>query len=272
MSFAKLFRQSNSSLYSLRGNVIECSIEHTRGNILFLETGLKSATPCFQSELKPTFESEKQNDTLGTSKRGVLYQKTGGTKVRRRRQSGDDSHPGFTPLGLLTSDFGGETSVSALRPALPFNKLNVGIEDLEVFGEPKILLPKYLQTIRKRKLVWAELTKVWRGSHNRIRGFIMNSVNGGYAVAIAGHIAFLPKSLRLDRKIFHSQLRFFSILNMNPKIRNIVVKELPRSSVQKRTRAFSSSSKIAGSRVIPRKDDRKRKAKSNYVGPKVGGR
>ncbi|GJP41374.1 hypothetical protein CLOM_g1046, partial [Closterium sp. NIES-68] len=54
----------------------------------------------------------------------------------------------------------------------------------------------------------------------------LNSVNGGYAVAIAGHIAFLPKSLRVERKVYHSQWRTFSILSMNPKIGNIVVKEL----------------------------------------------
>jgi len=102
----------------------------------------------------------------------------------------------------------------------------LGIEDVEVFGEPKMLLPKPLERKCKNKLVWTELTKIWRSDRNLIKGFILNSVKGGYAVAIAGHIAFLPKSLRRNRKVFHSQWRIFSILNMNSKIGNIVVKEI----------------------------------------------
>nr|YP_009170583.1 ribosomal protein S1 [Chionoloma tenuirostre]ALF06897.1 ribosomal protein S1 [Chionoloma tenuirostre] len=102
----------------------------------------------------------------------------------------------------------------------------LGIENVEVFGEPKMLLPKPLERKCKSKLVWTELTKIWRSDRNFIKGFILNSVKGGYAVAIAGHIAFLPKSLRRNRKVFHSQWRIFSILNMNSKIGNIVVKEI----------------------------------------------
>nr|YP_009122530.1 ribosomal protein S1 [Niphotrichum ericoides]AJJ48465.1 ribosomal protein S1 [Niphotrichum ericoides] len=102
----------------------------------------------------------------------------------------------------------------------------LGIEDVEVFGESKMLLPKPLERKCKSKLVWTELTKIWRSDRNLIKGFILNSVKGGYAVAIAGHIAFLPKSLRRNRKVFHSQWRIFSILNMNSKIGNIVVKEI----------------------------------------------
>nr|YP_009745561.1 ribosomal protein S1 [Andreaea wangiana]QIH30007.1 ribosomal protein S1 [Andreaea wangiana] len=102
----------------------------------------------------------------------------------------------------------------------------LGIEDVEVFGEPKMLLPKPLERKCKSNLVWTELTKIWQSDQNLVKGFILNSVKGGYAVAIAGHIAFLPKSLRRSRKVFHSQWRIFSILNMNSKIGNIVVKEI----------------------------------------------
>nr|AND51111.1 ribosomal protein S1 [Sphagnum papillosum] len=102
----------------------------------------------------------------------------------------------------------------------------LGIEDVEVFGELKMLLPKPLERKCKSKLIWTELTKIWQSDHNLVKGFLLNSVKGGYAIAIAGHIAFLPKSLRKSRKVFHSQWRIFSILNMNPKIGNIVVKDI----------------------------------------------
>ncbi|CAK9189882.1 unnamed protein product, partial (mitochondrion) [Sphagnum tenellum] len=102
----------------------------------------------------------------------------------------------------------------------------LGIEDVEVFGELKMLLPKPLERKCKSKLIWTELTKIWQSDHNLVKGFLLNSVKGGYAIAIAGHIAFPPKSLRRSRKVFHSQWRIFSILNMNPKIGNIVVKDI----------------------------------------------
>nr|AHI16051.1 ribosomal protein S1 [Sphagnum girgensohnii]AND49933.1 ribosomal protein S1 [Sphagnum rubiginosum]AND50586.1 ribosomal protein S1 [Sphagnum subnitens] len=105
-------------------------------------------------------------------------------------------------------------------------KFILGIEDVEVFGELKMLLPKPLERKCKSKLIWTELTKIWQSDHNLVKGFLLNSVKGGYAIAIAGHIAFLPKSLRRSRKVFHSQWRIFSILNMNPKIGNIVVKDI----------------------------------------------
>jgi ribosomal protein S1 len=102
----------------------------------------------------------------------------------------------------------------------------LGIEDVEVFGELKMLLPKPLKRKCKSKLIWTELTKIWQSHHNLVKGFLLNSVKGGYAIVVAGHIAFLPKSLRRSRKVFHSQWRIFSILNMNPKIDNIVVKDI----------------------------------------------
>ena len=122
----------------------------------------------------------------------------------------------------------------------------------QLFGEPQIILPKRLQKMRRRFLIWSELSKMWKTrakltTNNRfldvdsnkstfrfkssgtpnvtIRGFILNSVKGGYAVGIAGNIAFLPKSLIRGRKIYRGQWRMFSILNMNPKLRNIVVKQ-----------------------------------------------
>jgi ribosomal protein S1 len=100
------------------------------------------------------------------------------------------------------------------------------IEDVEVFGELKMLLPKPLERKCKSKLIWTEQTKILQRDHNLVKGFLLNSIKGGYAIVIADHIAFLPKSLCRSKKVFHSQWRFFSILNMNPKIGNIVVKDI----------------------------------------------
>ncbi|KAH8941452.1 hypothetical protein BDL97_14G040200 [Sphagnum fallax] len=54
----------------------------------------------------------------------------------------------------------------------------------------------------------------------------LNSVKGGYDIANVSHITFIPKSFCRNRKVFHSQWIIFSILNMNPKIDNTVVKDI----------------------------------------------
>ncbi len=102
----------------------------------------------------------------------------------------------------------------------------MGTEDVEVFGELKMFLPKQLERKCKSKLIWTKLTKIWQNDHNLIKGFLLNLVKGGYAITIVGHIAFLPKSLRRNINFFHSQWNFFSMLNMNPKIGNIVVEDI----------------------------------------------
>jgi hypothetical protein len=109
------------------------------------------------------------------------------------------------------------------------------------------IAPKSLMRSHKRAQLWAELSKLWRSSaKNRVKGFILNSVNGGFAVAVAGYIAFLPKSLCINKKVFLGQWRQFAIIGMNPKIANIVVKEI---------RAFAtvrSKTKSRGDRRLSR--------------------
>jgi len=115
----------------------------------------------------------------------------------------------------------------------------IGVEEKRssLSGELICSAPKSLEQISKRKIIWTEMTKLCRTSEqNRMKsrsrldgslpGFILNSVNGGYAVAIAGYIAFLPKSLCITKKVFIGQWRQFAIISMNPKIANIVVKEI----------------------------------------------
>nr|QIA60686.1 ribosomal protein S1 [Lepidozia trichodes]QIA61020.1 ribosomal protein S1 [Lepidozia sandvicensis] len=135
-------------------------------------------------------------------------------------------------------------------------RFNFGIEDVEVFGEPKMLLPKPLEVRCKGKLVWIELTKIWRSDQNLVKGFILNSVKGGYAVAIAGYIAFLPKSLLRSRKVFYSQWRIFSILNMKPEISNIVVKEIGDGKIDyfSPPRSHQERTKHLGAKLKHRRD------------------
>lgn len=168
-----------------------------------------------------------------------------------------------TPVILLKHE------VTAGVPITKQARVNfVGIEDLnlekvEELCEPRIILPEprkpeiILSKPLNKKIVWIELTKIWR-DRDKVKGLIFNSMKGGYAVAIAGFVAFLPRSLfrksESGRKFFKSRkfrfhrnrsgsgefgnkgLRFrrsrngtsrrsrtFRILNMNLIKRNIVV-------------------------------------------------
>jgi len=100
------------------------------------------------------------------------------------------------------------------RAAARLNDL-VGSADV-VAGEPLIIYPR----IFRQNRAWMELNKIWR-TNRRVKGFIIYKVKGGYSVAIAGFITFLPGSLLRTKRIANDQ---FIIENINPKRMNIVVK------------------------------------------------
>ena len=79
-------------------------------------------------------------------------------------------------------------------------------------GEP-LLLP---QRFRQNR-AWIELNKIWR-TNTKVKGFIIEKVQGGYLVAIAGFITFLP--FRQNQRISNDR---FTIKSINPKSTDIVV-------------------------------------------------
>lgn len=255
MSFALLLKKSNSSLDLLERSVLNCSVQKVQGDTVVIDTGLKSSSLCFQNELN-LLSKKKKIDFLEVKKAfpnstslfrenpnlsvNELLKANWKDKVRikLKKINGYSDFLGCNNENVVTEVTLSNKSQSyfSKRRAANDNTSTsisyldkyclVGLENGVVYGEPKLIYSKALQKICRRKLVWTELTKVWHSAQNRIKAFILNSVNGGYAVAIAGHIAFLPRSLRLDRKVFHGQWRFVKILNMNQKIGNIVVREL----------------------------------------------
>nr|UZG65905.1 ribosomal protein S1 [Clematis acerifolia]UZG65906.1 ribosomal protein S1 [Clematis acerifolia]UZG65927.1 ribosomal protein S1 [Clematis acerifolia] len=86
------------------------------------------------------------------------------------------------------------------RAAARLNSL-VGSTDV-VAGEPLLLLPRRFRQNR----AWMELNKIWR-TNTKVKGFYLKKIKGGYSVAIAGFITFLPfRRLRIanDRFIIES--------------------------------------------------------------------
>ncbi|KAH6555461.1 hypothetical protein KP509_1Z253000 [Ceratopteris richardii] len=148
----------------------------------------------------------------------------------------------------------------------------VGIEEstLEKVGELReprlIFLPEprtpgiLLSNPLNKKIVWSELTKIWR-DRDKVKGLIFNLIKGGYAVVIAGFVAPLlrsplckrnssrwignrsgskkfgnkarsvyrlgfPRSVRKSRNRTSRRSRTSKIPKTNIRRRNIVVKEL----------------------------------------------
>ncbi|KAF4398827.1 hypothetical protein G4B88_028190 [Cannabis sativa] len=65
---------------------------------------------------------------------------------------------------------------------------------------------------------WLELNKMLR-TNAKVKGFIVEKVRGGYSVAIAGFIAFLPFRVMMNQKLSDR----FTIESINPKSKQIVV-------------------------------------------------
>nr|YP_009559417.1 ribosomal protein S1 [Eleusine indica]AVA08901.1 ribosomal protein S1 [Eleusine indica] len=100
------------------------------------------------------------------------------------------------------------------RAAARFNDF-VGSLDVAA-GEP-LLLP---QRFRQNR-AWIELKKIWR-TKKKVKGFKINKIKGGYSVAIAGFITFLPfkEKFALKKK---ANARRFTIDSFIPKRRDIAI-------------------------------------------------
>jgi hypothetical protein len=70
--------------------------------------------------------------------------------------------------------------------------------------------------------VWSELYLSWQ-KKRKVYGRILNTVNGGFSVGIAGYIAFLPKSRLYNKTYQIGRLIPFQILNINLQTKNIVL-------------------------------------------------
>uniref|UniRef100_UPI0031F3A02F ribosomal protein S1 n=1 Tax=Ruppia sinensis TaxID=2690835 RepID=UPI0031F3A02F len=69
-------------------------------------------------------------------------------------------------------------------------------------GEPFLLPRKFRQN-----RAWMELRKIWR-TNKKVKGFRLSRKKGGYLVAIAGFITFLPFSAFIKRRRMRKNVQF----------------------------------------------------------------
>lgn len=88
-------------------------------------------------------------------------------------------------------------------------------------GEMDLNMNKIVEE-QRNTATWNELKLAYERNVN-VMGRVLNNVNTGYAVGLAGHVAFLPKTRANKAKLRAGKLLPFQILRFNDATRNIVV-------------------------------------------------
>lgn len=195
MNFNELFQKSNSSFNLIEGNVLNFKVVKKPKDLVLIDTGLPRLLSCLKSELKMSTEIKKNIKPLKKNPQVFAHTSISLTNISH--------HTDFNYCG------------------------QIGLKRIDKNNDEALFVfPKLMNKYSRRKVIWDQLVKIWQNRKNNcIKGFILNYIKGGYAIGIAGRVCFLPKTLCIDKKVYRSQWRFFSILNMNPLLNNIVVKE-----------------------------------------------
>nr|YP_009704555.1 ribosomal protein S1 [Spondias mombin]QEP09110.1 ribosomal protein S1 [Spondias mombin] len=170
--------------------------------MFLVDAGLGTPRICMQDELTGV---PINRATRFENKVGSLYLVAGESLIKKRI------------LERLFIDLVAGESLIKERAVARVNNL-MGSTDV-VAGEPLLLLPRRFRQNR----AWMELNKIRRTNTKvKVKGFIIDKVKGGYLVAIAGFITFLPFRPRISQRISNDR---FTIERraLNPKRTNIVV-------------------------------------------------
>ncbi|KAI9162154.1 hypothetical protein LWI28_024348 [Acer negundo] len=201
---SRLFPRSNSSFSLCSGNALQSAVVRLREEMFLVDAGVGTPRICMQDELTGVPINQT---TRFENKVGFQDLSAGESLIKKRI------------LERLFIDLATGEPLIKERAATRFNDM-VGSTDA-VAGEPVLLLPRRFRQNR----AWMELNKMWR-TNTKVKGFIIEKVRGGYSVAIAGFIAFLPfRPLKMRSQIRRISNDRFTIesINSNPKRTNIVV-------------------------------------------------
>ena len=197
---SRSFPRSNSSFFLCSGNALQSEVLRLREEMFLVDAGLGTPRICMQDEPTgvPINRATRFENKVGSRSLDVV---AGESLIKEQI------------LERFFIDLVAGESLIKERAAARFNDL-VGSTDV-VAGEPLLLLPRRFRQNR----AWMELNKIWR-TNTKVKGFIIEKVKGGYSVAIAGFITFLPFRPLIRRRISNDR---FTIESINPKRTNIVV-------------------------------------------------
>nr|ARX11157.1 ribosomal protein S1 [Triantha glutinosa] len=189
--WSRSFPSSNSSFFLCSGNASQSSVLRLRlrEEMFLVDAGPGSPIICMQDE--PTGVPINRA-TRFENKVGFLNVVAGESLIKEQI------------FERLFIDLVAGESLIKERAAARFKDF-VGSLDV-VAGEPLLLLPRRFRQNR----AWMELK---RRTNKKVKGFIMKKVKGGYAVAIAGFITFLPFCPLITQRIANDR---FTIESINP--------------------------------------------------------
>lgn len=200
--WSRSFPRSNSSFLLCSGNALQSSVLRLRlrEEMFLVDAGLGTPKICMQDELTglPIKRATRFENKVG-SKNVVA----GESLIKKRI------------FERFFIDLVAGESLIKERAAARFNDF-VGSLDVAA-GEP-LLLP---QRFRQNR-AWIELKKIWR-TKKKVKGFQINKIEGGYSVAIAGFITFLPFKFKKAKKKKRIANARFTIDSFIPKRRDIVI-------------------------------------------------
>lgn len=196
----RLLAKSNSSLLLCRGNALRSEVLWLKKDMFLVDAGLGSPRVCTKDEL-----------TRVPSNRYTRFENKVGYEGAEAGESLIRPHI----LERFFIDLVAGDSLMKQRAAARFNDL-VGSTDV-VEGQPHLVLPQRF----RQKRAWQELNRIWR-ANRKVNGFIVEKIRGGYSVAIAGYIAFLPNRLLMSQRLSSDKFVIES-MNTNAKRRNIVL-------------------------------------------------
>nr|WHL30936.1 ribosomal protein S1 [Dilochia sp. PLSPH 758] len=198
--WSRSFPRSNSSFLLCSGNASQSSVLRLRfrEEMFLVDAGPGTPKICMQDE--PT-GVPIHRATRFENKVGSLNVVAGESLIKKRI------------LERFFIDLVAGESLIKERAAARFHDFWGSLD--VVAGEPLLLLPRRFRQNR----AWVELKKIWR-TKKKVKGFLIDKVKGGYSVAIAGLITFLPFYPLIIQRIANDR---FTIESINPKRTNIVV-------------------------------------------------
>nr|WHL30948.1 ribosomal protein S1 [Oncidium boothianum] len=198
--WSRSFPRSNSSFLLCSGNASQSSVLRLRfrEEMFLVDAGPGTPKICMQDE--PT-GVPIHRATRFENKVGSLNVVAGESLIKKRI------------LERFFIDLVAGESLIKERAAARFHDYWGSLD--VVAGEPLLLLPRRFRQNR----AWVELQKIWR-TKKKVKGFLIDKVKGGYSVAIAGFITFLPFYPLIIQRIANDR---FTIESIHPKRTNIVV-------------------------------------------------
>nr|WHL30881.1 ribosomal protein S1 [Oncidium dichromaticum]WHL30896.1 ribosomal protein S1 [Scaphosepalum antenniferum] len=198
--WSRSFPRSNSSFLLCSGNASQSSVLRLRfrEEMFLVDAGPGTPKICMQDELTgvPIHRATRFENKVGS-----LNVVAGESLIKKRI------------LERFFIDLVAGESLIKERAAARFHDFWGSLD--VVAGEPLLLLPRRFRQNR----AWVELQKIWR-TKKKVKGFLIDKVKGGYSVAIAGFITFLPFYPLIIQRIANDR---FTIESIHPKRTNIVV-------------------------------------------------